>query len=87
MKKRGIRKTRVGVVVGDKMTGSCVIKVERRVKDPLYGKYITLSKKYMVDDKENKSSVGDSIKIMETRPISKRKRWRLVEILKKAELA
>jgi len=87
MKNRGIRKTRIGTVVSDKMTGSCIVRVERRVKDPLYGKYVTMSNKFLVDDKENKSSIGDTIKIMETRPLSKRKRWRLVEILKKAELA
>ena len=87
MKKRGVRKTRIGVVVSDKMQGSCVIKVIRRVKDPLYEKYVTSSKKYMVDDRENKSRIGDTIRIMETRPISKNKRWRLVEVLKKAETA
>lgn len=87
MKKRGLRKIRFGTVVSNKMTGSCVVKVERRVKDLLYGKYITRTKKFIVDDKENKCSVGDFIKIMETRPLSKRKKWRLIEILKKSELA
>ena len=86
MKERGRRKIRLGAVVSNKMTGSCVIKVERRVKDPLYGKYITRASKLMVDDKENKCNIGDIIKIMETRPLSKRKKWRLVEIVKKAEM-
>lgn len=87
MNKRGLRKTRVGTVVGDKMTGSCVIKVERKVKHPLYSKYITRFTKLIVDDKENKCGIGDLVKVMETRPLSKRKRWRLLEIIKKAEIA
>lgn len=87
MKNRGLRKTRIGTVIGDKMTGSCVVKVERRVKHPLYGKYISKFTKLMVDDKENKCGLGDIIKVMETRPLSKRKRWRLVEIVKKGEIA
>lgn len=86
MKERGQRKVRVGTVVSNKMTGSCIIKVERRVKDPLYGKYVSKMTKLMVDDKENKCRIGDIIKIMETRPLSKRKKWRLVEIVKKAEM-
>ena len=86
MKKRGQRKVRTGTVISNKMTGSCIINVERRVKDPLYGKYMSRRTKLLVDDKENKCNVGDIIKVMETRPLSKRKRWRLIEVVKKAEL-
>ena len=80
---RGLRKTRVGVVVSNKMQKTIVVKVERRVKHPLFGKYIKLSKKFMAEDRQNECNVGDKVRIMETRPISKLKRWRLLEIIEK----
>ena len=83
--KRGNRKTRVGVVLSDKMQKTCIIGVTRRVRHALYGKYITLTSKFMVHDEEKKARVGDVVRIMETRPLSRRKRWRLVEVVKPAE--
>lgn len=76
------RKELIGVVVSDKMDKTIVVKVERLVRHPLYKKTIKKSKKYKVHDEENKAKVGDKVKIMETRPLSKHKRWRLVEVLK-----
>ncbi|HFB67632.1 MAG TPA: 30S ribosomal protein S17 [Calditrichae bacterium] len=84
-RKRGIRKTRVGVVVSDKMDKSVVVLVERLVKHPLYKKYVKRSKKFHAHDEENQCRVGDRVKIMETRPLSKTKRWRVVEIIEKAK--
>ncbi len=83
--KRGFRKERVGKVVSDKMNKTRVVVVERIVKHPLYKKYIKVRKKYYVHDEHNESREGDIVRIMETRPLSKTKRWRLVEILRKAE--
>lgn len=83
---RGNRKTRIGTVVSDKMDKTVVVAVERMKKHPLYGKTIRVTKKYKVHDEENLSRQGDRVKIMETRPLSKEKRWRLVEIVKKSEL-
>ncbi|MBK6766162.1 MAG: 30S ribosomal protein S17 [bacterium] len=80
---RVLRKTRIGVVVSNKMQKTIVVKVERRVKHPLYGKYIKLSKKFMAEDAQNDCNIGDKVRIMETRPLSKLKRWRLVEILER----
>jgi len=82
---RGFRKERVGKVVSDKMNKTRVVVVERIVKHPLYKKYIKVRKKYYVHDENNESREGDIVRIMETRPLSKLKRWRLVEILRKAE--
>lgn len=82
---RGFRKERVGKVVSDKMNKTRVVVVERIVKHPLYKKYIKVRKKYYVHDEHNESREGDVVRIMETRPLSKTKRWRLVEILRKAE--
>jgi len=82
----GKRKVRSGRVVSDKMDKTRVIVVERTTRHPLYGKIIRRSKKYKVHDEANESRVGDIIKIMETRPISKDKRWRLVEIVQKSKL-
>jgi len=84
-KKRGIRKTRVGVVVSNKMDKTVVVLVERLVKEPLYKKYIKRSKKFHAHDEENQCQVGDRVKIMETRPLSKTKRWRVVEIIEKVK--
>ncbi len=83
--RRGFRKERVGKVVSDKMNKTRVVVVERIVKHPLYKKYIKVRKKYYVHDEHNESREGDVVRIMETRPLSKTKRWRLVEILRKAE--
>ena len=83
--RRGFRKERIGKVVSDKMNKTRVVVVERIVKHPLYKKYIKVRKKYYVHDEHNESREGDIVRIMETRPLSKLKRWRLVEILRKAE--
>ena len=81
---RNLRKTRVGVVTSDAMEKSVVVNVERRVKHPLYGKYIRRSKKYMAHDEENQAKKGDKVRIVETRPLSKTKRWRVAEVLSQA---
>ncbi len=82
---RGIRKIRVGVVVSDKMDKTVVVAVERLVKHPLYKKYIKRTKKFKAHDERNECQIGDKVKIMETRPLSKTKRWRVVEILEKVK--
>lgn len=81
---RNLRKKRVGVVVSASMDKTRVVRVSRRVRHPLYGKEITLCKKYYVHDEENAAKVGDNVVIMEARPLSRLKRWRLVEILQRA---
>jgi small subunit ribosomal protein S17 len=81
---RGTRKTRVGVVVSDKMQKTVVVAIERRFPHPLYGKMMTRTKRLKVHDEENSSKTGDRVRIMETRPLSKDKRWRLVEIIERA---
>jgi small subunit ribosomal protein S17 len=82
---RNLRKERVGKVVSNKMDKSCVITVERKVKHEKYGKFMTKTTKLMVHDETNQVGIGDTIRVMETRPLSKSKRWRLVEILEKAK--
>lgn len=82
--RRGRRKTRQGVVVSDKMNKSVVVRVERLVKHPLYKKVVRRRKKYMAHDEENTSRVGDVVRIMETRPLSRQKRWRLMDIVNRA---
>lgn len=82
---RGIRKTRVGVVVSDKMDKTIVVATNRRVRHPLYGKYVKRTSKFKVHDEQNSCGIGDTVRVMETRPLSKDKHWRLVEIIKKAE--
>jgi small subunit ribosomal protein S17 len=82
---RNLRKERVGKVVSNKMEKSCVITVERKVKHPMYGKFMTKTTKLMVHDETNQVGIGDTIRVMETRPLSKNKRWRLVEILERAK--
>jgi small subunit ribosomal protein S17 len=82
---RNLRKERVGKVVSNKMDKSCVITVERKVKHPMYGKFMTKTTKLMVHDETNQVGIGDTIRVMETRPLSKNKRWRLVEILERAK--
>jgi small subunit ribosomal protein S17 len=81
---RGSRKTRVGVVVSDKMQKTVVVAVERRVPHPMYGKMVTRTSRFKAHDEENTSKVGDRVRIMETRPLSKDKRWRVVEIVERA---
>ncbi len=82
---RYLRKERVGVVVSNKMDKTIVIKVERKVKHPLYGKFVKKSTKFMAHDEKNECNIGDTVRIMETRPLSKNKCWRLVEIVEKAK--
>lgn len=82
---RGMRKTRTGVVVSDKMDKTIVVAIRTRVKHPLYGKIMNRTNKIKVHDEENQCGVGDTVKIMETRPLSKDKHWRLVEIIEKAK--
>lgn len=82
---RGRRKTRIGIVVSDKMDKTVVVAVERRYAHPLYGKQVTRTKKYHAHDETNQYNVGDTVRIMETRPLSKLKRWRVVEALERAK--
>jgi small subunit ribosomal protein S17 len=82
---RNLRKTRVGVVVSNKMDKSIVVSVERRVKHPAYGKFMKKTTKFFAHDERNECLEGDTVKIMETRPLSKLKRWRLVEIIERAK--
>lgn len=82
---RNLRKIRIGVVSSNKMDKSIVVKVERKVKHPLYGKFVKKSTKFHAHDEANECSIGDTVKIMETRPLSKTKRWRLVEIVEKVK--
>jgi small subunit ribosomal protein S17 len=82
---RGMRKTRIGVVVSDKMDKTIVVAIRTRVKHPLYGKIMNRTNKIKAHDEENQCGVGDTVKIMETRPLSKDKHWRLVEIIEKAK--
>lgn len=82
---RNLRKVRSGKVVGNKMDKSIVVSVERRVKHPIYGKFLKKNTKFMAHDENNECGIGDIVQIMETRPLSKRKRWRLVQILEKAK--
>lgn len=85
MSKRGFRKVRSGKVVSDKMDKTVVVAVEDRVKHPLYGKTVKQTRKYKAHDEANACGIGDTVEIMETRPLSKDKRWRVVEILEKAK--
>jgi small subunit ribosomal protein S17 len=80
---RGLRKTRVGLVVSNKMSKTIVVAVVRKVKDPLYQKYVKKTNKFMAHDENNECEIGDRVRIMETRPLSARKRWRLVQIVEK----
>ncbi len=85
MEKRNLRKERVGIVLSNAMEKSIVVGVERKVKHAVYGKYIKTSSKFMAHDEKNDCKVGDTVKIMETRPLSKSKNWRLIEILERAK--
>ena len=82
---RARRKTRVGTVISDKMNKTVVVVVERRYAHPLYGKQVTQTKKYHAHDENNEYRVGDTVRIMETRPLSKLKRWRVVEAVERAK--
>ena len=82
---RGIRKTRVGVVVSDKMDKTITVEIRTRVRHPLFGKIMNSNVRFKAHDENNECGVGDTVRIMETRPLSKTKRWRLVEIVEKAK--
>ena len=82
---RGARKSRTGLVVSDKMEKTVVVAIERRVPHPVYGKMVTRTKRLKAHDEENSAKVGDTVRIVETRPLSKDKRWRLVEIVSRAK--
>jgi len=82
---RKLRKERTGVVVSDGMDKSIVVAVKRKVKHPIYGKFINKTKNFMVHDEENTCKVGDTVRISETRPLSKNKSWRLVEVIERAK--
>jgi small subunit ribosomal protein S17 len=81
---RSTRKTRVGMVVSDKMEKTVVVSIERRVQHPVYGKMVRRTKKLKAHDEQNEAKTGDTVRIMETRPLSKDKRWRVVEIIERA---
>lgn len=81
---RTSRKTRVGMVVSDKMQKTVVVSIERRVQHPVYGKMVRRTKKLKAHDEQNEAKTGDTVRIMETRPLSKDKRWRVVEIIERA---
>ena len=82
---RNLRKTRVGVVSSNKMDKTITVNVERKVKHPLYGKFLKKTTKFHAHDEKNECSIGDTVKIMESRPLSKTKRWRLVEVVEKVK--
>jgi small subunit ribosomal protein S17 len=81
---RNSRKTRIGMVVSDKMQKTVVVSIERRVQHPVYGKMVRRTKKLKAHDEQNEAKTGDTVRIMETRPLSKDKRWRVVEIIERA---
>jgi len=85
MENRNLRKERIGVVTSNKMEKSIVVSEVKRVKHPMYGKFVLRTKKYVAHDEKNDCNEGDTVKIMETRPLSKNKCWRLVEILERAK--
>lgn len=82
---RNLRKERIGVVVSNKMDKSIVVEIERREKHPIYGKFIKKTSRFMAHDEKEECNIGDTVRIMETRPLSKRKCWRLVEIIERAK--
>ena len=85
MTERNLRKERIGLETSNKMDKSIVVSIQRRVKHPLYGKFVKMTSKFIAHDKNNDCNEGDKVKIMETRPLSKRKNWRLVEIIERAK--
>jgi len=82
---RNFRKERIGVVVSNKMDKSIIVAIKRKVKHPIYGKFINKTKKLMAHDEANSSNIGDTVRISETRPLSKNKTWRLIEIIERAK--
>lgn len=82
---RNLRKERIGVVVSNKMEKSIVVAVHRKVKHPIYGKFVNKTTRFVAEDEQNQCNEGDTVRIMETRPLSKTKRWRLVEIIERAK--
>ena len=82
---RKLRKTRIGQVVSNKMEKSVTVAIERKVKHPIYGKFVKTTNKFMAHDEKNDCNIGDTVSIMEVRPLSKNKRWRVVEILERAK--
>ena len=85
MEMRNLRKERVGLVISNKMEKSIVVSEVKRVKHPMYGKFVLKTKKYVVHDEKNDCNMGDTVRIMETRPISRSKCWRMVEIIERAK--
>lgn len=85
MVERNLRKTRIGVVASNKMDKTITVAVERKVKHPIYGKFVKKTTKFHAHDDKNECNIGDVVKIMETRPLSKTKRWRLVEVVERAK--
>ena len=85
MEKRSLRKTRIGIVISNKMEKTITVAIERRVPHPIYKKYFKKTTKLMAHDENKQCGIGDKVKIMETRPLSLKKRWRLVEIVEKAK--
>ncbi|MEJ6582935.1 MAG: 30S ribosomal protein S17 [Crocinitomicaceae bacterium] len=85
MEKRNLRKERIGIVTSNKMDKSIVVSVERKVKHPKYGKFVKNTTKFVAHDEKNDCNEGDTVKIMETRPLSKSKNWRLVEVIERAK--
>jgi len=82
---RNLRKERIGLVVGDKMAKTITVNVQRKIKHPMYGKFIKKNKKFHAHDEKDEGHVGDTVRIIETRPLSKTKRWRLAEIIERAK--
>jgi small subunit ribosomal protein S17 len=85
MSERNLRKTRTGVVTSNKMAKTITVAVERKVKHPIYGKFVKKTTRFHAHDEKNECTIGDTVRIMETRPLSKTKRWRLVEVVEKAK--
>lgn len=85
MEERNLRKTKAGIVTSNKMDKTIAVKVERMLKHPIYGKFVKRSKKFLAHDETNDAKIGDVVRIMETRPLSKLKSWRLLEILERAK--
>ena len=85
MEQRNLRKERIGIVTSNKMEKSIIVSEVKRVKHPMYGKFVLRTKKYVAHDEKNDCNIGDTVKIMETKPISKLKCWRIVEIIERAK--
>ena len=85
MEKRNLRKERIGIVTSNKMEKSIIVSEVKRVKHPMYGKFVLRTKKYVAHDEKNDCNIGDTVKIMETKPISKNKCWRIVDIIERAK--